>query len=51
MVRYGNMVTREGSLIGIFEKFLLKEKKKVFNLTDKEMTRFFMTLENQKHVL
>ena len=44
IVRYGNVIDSRGSLIGILRK-ISKGKEKVFNLTDKEMTRFFMTLE------
>lgn len=44
IVRYGNVIDSRGSLIGILRK-ISKEKEKIFYLTDKEMTRFFMTLE------
>jgi len=44
IVRYGNVIDSRGSLIGILRK-VLKQKNKKFNLTDKKMTRFFMTLE------
>ena len=44
IVRYGNVIDSRGSLIGILRK-ISKGKEKVFNLTDKEMSRFFMTLE------
>ena len=44
IVRYGNVIDSRGSLIGILRKNFSR-KRKVFNLTDKEMTRFFMTLE------
>ena len=44
IVRYGNVIDSRGSLIGILRK-VVKQKNKKFNLTDKKMTRFFMTLE------
>ena len=44
VVRYGNVINSRGSL---FEKFLLlkKQKYKYLPITDVEMTRFFMTLD------
>ncbi len=44
VVRYGNVIGSRGSVIPFFKK-LAKEKKKL-PLTDKNMTRFFITLED-----
>jgi len=44
VVRYGNVVGSRGSVIPFFLK-LLKEGKKEFPITDKRMTRFWITLE------
>ena len=43
-VRYGNVIASRGSVIPLFIK-LSKEKKNKIPLTDKSMTRFFITLE------
>ncbi|MGD9591905.1 MAG: UDP-N-acetylglucosamine 4,6-dehydratase (inverting) [Candidatus Berkiella sp.] len=44
VVRYGNVVNSRGSVIPFFQK-LLAEGKKELPVTDKRMTRFFITLE------
>ncbi len=42
IVRYGNVVNSRGSVIPIFKDFMSKD---YFPLTDKRMTRFWITLE------
>lgn len=44
IVRYGNVVGSRGSVIPLFQK-LVNEGKKVIPLTDKRMTRFWITLD------
>ncbi len=44
VVRYGNVINSRGSVIPLF-KNLYKSKKKEFPITHKEMTRFFITLD------
>ena len=43
VVRYGNVFASRGSVVPYFKKLLL-EKKKFIPITDKRMTRFFITL-------
>lgn len=43
VVRYGNVANSRGSVIPFFKK-LLSEDSKFFPITDKEMTRFWITL-------
>lgn len=44
VVRYGNVIASRGSVIEKFRKISLS-KNKIFPLTDKQMTRFFISLE------
>ena len=44
VVRYGNVINSRGSVIPFFKKILLE--KNYFPVTDKEMTRFFMKVED-----
>ena len=44
IVRYGNVLGSRGSVLEVFNKALLK-KHKFFTITDKNMTRFLITLE------
>lgn len=44
VVRYGNVVASRGSVIPFFKK-LKNENKKFLPITDKDMTRFFITLD------
>ena len=44
IVRYGNVLGSRGSVLEVFNK-LKKEGKKVFIITDREMTRFSITIE------
>ena len=43
VVRYGNVMNSRGSVLPLF---LSQSKKKFFTVTDKEMTRFIITLEH-----
>ena len=43
IVRYGNVIASRGSVIPLFKTLL--QNKKIIPLTDKDMTRFFITLE------
>ena len=45
VVRYGNVINSRGSVVPYFKKLIL-EKKKVLPITDKNMTRFFISLED-----
>lgn len=44
VVRYGNVISSRGSVVPLFKK-MIKEKKKYLTITHKDMTRFFITLE------
>jgi len=44
VVRYGNVVGSRGSVVPFFQK-LIDEKKESIPITDKEMTRFWITLQ------
>ncbi|MDC3126707.1 UDP-N-acetylglucosamine 4,6-dehydratase (inverting) [Candidatus Pelagibacter sp.] len=44
VVRYGNVMGSRGSIAKIFEK--LKKEKKPFTITEKNMTRFSLTIED-----
>ena len=43
VVRYGNVINSRGSIVPLFKKYI-KENKKFLPITDKRMTRFFITL-------
>ena len=43
VVRYGNVLGSRGSIIPLFQKYI-RENKKFLPVTDKRMTRFFITL-------
>jgi len=43
-VRFGNVWNSSGSVVPIFKRFI--DEKKDLTLTDKEMTRFIMTIDN-----
>jgi UDP-N-acetylglucosamine 4,6-dehydratase len=45
VVRYGNVVNSRGSVVEVFNN-LIKNKKNFLPITDKEMTRFWITLEH-----
>ena len=45
-VRYGNVLQSRGSLIPLYKSIARDPEKPCFNVTDKYMTRFFMTLED-----
>ena len=45
VVRYGNVINSRGSLFPLFHEIGKSPEKKYFTLTDKRMTRFFMTLD------
>ncbi len=44
VVRYGNVISSRGSVVPLFKK-MIEEKKKYLTITHKDMTRFFITLE------
>ena len=44
MVRYGNVISSRGSVVPLFKK-MINEKSKYLTITHKDMTRFFITLE------
>lgn len=44
VVRYGNVFASRGSVVNLFNKYI-QEKKKYLPITDKNMTRFFITLD------
>ena len=44
VTRYGNVIGSRGSVVPIFNK-ISKNKKELFPITDKRMTRFWMTLD------
>lgn len=44
VVRYGNVLGSRGSVVKLFNK--LNQEKKPFTITDKRMTRFFITLND-----
>ena len=48
VVRYGNVLNSRGSVVPYF-KNLAKSKNKIIPITDKRMTRFFITLEKSVH--
>ncbi len=50
VVRYGNVVSSRGSVVPFFLK-LNEEKKKFFPITDKQMTRFWITLNESAHLV
>tara|TARA_S200000501_G_scaffold335828_2_gene340751 strand:+ start:970 stop:2028 length:1059 start_codon:yes stop_codon:yes gene_type:complete len=50
VVRYGNVVSSRGSVMPFFLK-LNKEKSKFFPITDKEMTRFWITLNESANLV
>jgi UDP-N-acetylglucosamine 4,6-dehydratase len=45
VVRYGNVINSRGSIIPFFSE-LIKNKKKYLPITDKRMTRFFISLDD-----
>lgn len=45
VVRYGNVINSRGSVIPLF-KNLINKKSKIFPITDKRMTRFFLSIED-----
>jgi UDP-N-acetylglucosamine 4,6-dehydratase len=45
-VRYGNVLQSRGSLIPLFKSIGENKEKKHFTVTNKDMTRFFMSLED-----
>lgn len=50
IVRYGNVMGSRGSVIPVFRK-ILKKKEKYFLITDKNMSRFNITLEESVKVV
>lgn len=44
-VRYGNVIGSRGSVIPFFQELATNESVKTFPITDKEMTRFWITLD------
>ena len=44
VVRYGNVINSRGSVIPLFKK-IHDRKEKIYPITDKNMTRFFITLD------
>ena len=44
VVRYGNVISSRGSVVPLFQK-MINEKAKYLTITHKDMTRFFITLE------
>ena len=48
VVRYGNVINSNGSILQIFNKQLNQSH---FTVTDDTMTRFFMTLEDSVHLI
>ena len=44
-VRYGNVIGSRGSVIPFFQELAANEGTKIFPITDKEMTRFWITLD------
>ena len=44
VVRYGNVIGSRGSVVEVFNK-ILKIKKEPFTITEKNMTRFWMTID------
>ena len=45
VVRYGNVIGSRGSVVDIFKKIISDGKKNYLPVTDKRMTRFWMTLQ------
>ena len=50
VVRYGNVVASRGSVIELFMN-LKKKQEKIFPITDKRMTRFWMTLDESAELV
>ena len=48
VVRYGNVIGSRGSVVPLFQK-LIKSREKSIPITDKRMTRFWITLEQGVH--
>lgn len=48
-VRYGNVIGSRGSVIPLFQK--LREENKPFTVTDKRMTRFWLTLDEAVNIV
>tara|TARA_B100001250_G_C19726490_1_gene756322 strand:- start:40 stop:1062 length:1023 start_codon:yes stop_codon:yes gene_type:complete len=48
VVRYGNVIGSRGSVVPLFQK-LIKNREKSIPITDKRMTRFWITLEQGVH--
>lgn len=51
VVRYGNVLNSRGSIILILHDIGQDNRKKSFNITDNEMTRFVMTLEDSVNLI
>lgn len=51
VVRYGNVLNSRGSIIPLLHKIGKDDKYKYFTLTDKNMTRFVMTLEQSVELI
>ena len=47
VVRYGNVFGSRGSVVPVFKEKILN-KEKYLTVTDKNMTRFFITLDKQQ---
>ncbi len=45
VVRYGNVIGSRGSVVDVFKKIILDNTKNFLPVTDKRMTRFWMTLQ------
>ena len=50
-VRYGNVLNSRGSIIPLLDKIGKDESKKNFTITNKNMTRFVMTLEDSVNLI
>ncbi len=51
VVRYGNVISSNGSLIPLFKNIAVDKTKEEFTITSEEMTRYFMTLEDSCNLI
>lgn len=51
IVRYGNVLNSRGSIVPFFNKIAEDETKEFFPVTDENMTRFFLTLEDSVNLI
>jgi UDP-N-acetylglucosamine 4,6-dehydratase len=51
VVRYGNVISSNGSLIPLFKNIAKDNTKKEFTITDENMTRYFMSLKESCNLI